>query len=608
MIPGLQKLFDILESRCIMCGFSEITVYQYRQIAEHLSSYMEDVSASSYSSKVGQDFLNSLLPEDCRAYAKKTMAEVLIDKLDDTLDKNACWLHSFCFNSYKLHSSSLKQLYDRMCSLMTKYGYGKTHLQYASRCVNCIDVYMLSEQIEQYSPETGQTFLKWMRTGSRLTESNFNRRYVRIVNVLDDLSESRYPWLRVMHYYEPDNTWLAEAAARLKIQYEENDYSKICWERARKILTAMDYYATLHSLEGYSENLCDEFSGWYLASRPGLKSKENIRATISQIEDVLHSGEIMPIHHNPAVEQPVQEGFREVFEHYIEYCRDKGNSEATIFGKKLYIRRFFNYLETQGCTDISGLAHDLVIGFCSLDPGAKSGGVREFLKYSFMEGYLSRDYSLLVRSRKTRYPVPPYYTKEERQLLEAAPDTRTAIGKRDRAIILLVNRLGIRRGDVCRLTVENIDLACRRISFIQYKTGRPVTLPIPDDVLDALHDYIDNGRPESASSILFLENCAPHCALMSKAIYHIYQKYLRETGIETEGRKHGPHAFRASIATSMVNNGLSYEITRQVLGHHDRNVIRHYVSLDIEKLRTCSLEAHPASGLYLEFLKKGDFR
>ena len=68
-------------------------------------------------------------------------------------------------------------------------------------------------------------------------------------------------------------------------------------------------------------------------------------------------------------------------------------------------------------------------------------------------------------------------------------------------------------------------------------------------------------------------------------------------GIDTSGKKHGPHAFRSSMASSMVNDGGSYEIARRILGHSDPNVIKHYARTDIENLRLCSIDPPAPSGL-----------
>ena len=80
---------------------------------------------------------------------------------------------------------------------------------------------------------------------------------------------------------------------------------------------------------------------------------------------------------------------------------------------------------------------------------------------------------------------------------------------------------------------------------------------------------------------------------------------FRIAGVNVEGRKHGPHVFRSSLASSMVNDGYPYETVRTVLGHTDPRAITHYAKLDIEKLRVCAIPVPPPSGKFKSFLKGG---
>lgn len=65
------------------------------------------------------------------------------------------------------------------------------------------------------------------------------------------------------------------------------------------------------------------------------------------------------------------------------------------------------------------------------------------------------------------------------------------------------------------------------------------------------------------------------------------------------------HSLRASLASSMVNDGISYETVRKVLGHDSPNAIRHYARLDIQMLRHCALACPAPSGTLHQFLKGG---
>lgn len=76
-------------------------------------------------------------------------------------------------------------------------------------------------------------------------------------------------------------------------------------------------------------------------------------------------------------------------------------------------------------------------------------------------------------------------------------------------------------------------------------------------------------------------------------------KYIRLGKIDPGSRKHGPHALRSSLASSMINNETPYETVRKILGHSS---IKHYAKIDVEKLRKYSLEPPTPTGEFLNFL------
>ena len=81
--------------------------------------------------------------------------------------------------------------------------------------------------------------------------------------------------------------------------------------------------------------------------------------------------------------------------------------------------------------------------------------------------------------------------------------------------------------------------------------------------------------------------------------------YFCKAGIDTTAKKHGPHVFRSSLASSVINGDIPYESVRKVLGHSDPDAIKHYARLDIEKLRECAIKVPEPTGTFLAFLNGG---
>ena len=97
-------------------------------------------------------------------------------------------------------------------------------------------------------------------------------------------------------------------------------------------------------------------------------------------------------------------------------------------------------------------------------------------------------------SKKSK--IPSVWTTEELQELLHAVDRSSPIGKRDYAMILMACILGLRVSDIKNLRFGNFDWSNKKISMIQHKTHKPLSLPIPDAVGWAVIDYIKNGRPK----------------------------------------------------------------------------------------------------------------
>ena len=168
-------------------------------------------------------------------------------------------------------------------------------------------------------------------------------------------------------------------------------------------------------------------------------------------------------------------------------------------------------------------------------------------------------------------------------------------------MILLATRMGLRAGDIAKLRLDEIDFSTGYLHFIQEKTLVPLTLQMPAEVNQAIRKHLDN-QTNNSDGYVFHSLSAPYGRVTPSIIRHAVNRYLIIAGVDIAGKKHGPHALRSSMASSMVNDGASYETVRRILGHTDPDVIKHYARSDIANLRLCSIEPPPPSGLFKEYL------
>ena len=161
---------------------------------------------------------------------------------------------------------------------------------------------------------------------------------------------------------------------------------------------------------------------------------------------------------------------------------------------------------------------------------------------------------------------------------------------RDAAIIKLGFHTGIRACDVIKLKLSDIDWDMETISFIQSKTGNPITFPLTTDVGNSIAEYLTNERPKVASPFLFLSTLPPFNPLTGHAAcYYITKNVFELAGIKKQGRIFGMHMLRHNAASSMVQNGVPIETISAILGHSDSNSTGIYITTDEKRLKDCVL-------------------
>ena len=287
---------------------------------------------------------------------------------------------------------------------------------------------------------------------------------------------------------------------------------------------------------------------------------------------------------------------------YLDKCKRDGNKEWTIAAKKRTCILFLGFIEKAGCASLSDLDASLVsqalLIYANKDNYSR---VRMFLRFLAEDGVTKTDLSRIVPHHKKPVPIPSTYAPEEIVRIEKAVDTSTDTGRRDLAIIRLASRMGLRSGDIAGLRFSNVDFDTGIIHIVQQKTGVPLTLEMPEPVSEALLSYL-NHTGVSEDGYIFHSMTAPYERITTSIIRHAVSNAFSAAGINTRGKKHGPHSFRSSLASSMVNDGSSYEMTRRILGHTDPNVIKRYAKADIENLRLCAIEPPKPSGIFEDYL------
>lgn len=180
--------------------------------------------------------------------------------------------------------------------------------------------------------------------------------------------------------------------------------------------------------------------------------------------------------------------------------------------------------------------------------------------------------------------LPRYFSEADVERLIASCDLSSEAGKRDRAILLLLARLGLRAGDIVSLRLQDIDWKGAWI-HVSGKSRRDARLPLSKEVGRAIVSYLKEGRPKTDSDAVFVRSRAPFCALASHcAVSVLVDRAIQRAGIKRPSRG-AAHLLRHSIACSMLRHGASLQDISTLLRHSCIETTQIYAKVDVESLR-----------------------
>jgi len=211
--------------------------------------------------------------------------------------------------------------------------------------------------------------------------------------------------------------------------------------------------------------------------------------------------------------------------------------------------------------------------------------LRSFLHYARYRGDITYDLAAAVPTvaNWSMTSIPRAIPAEAVRRLLTSINRRTAIGRRDYTILLVLARLGLRAGEVVGLELEDIDWSAGSLSVLG-KGDQRCTLPLPADVGGAIAASLRHGRPRSTSRRIFLRAKAPIRGLLGpQAISSLVRHSLIRAGIEAPTQ--GAHQFRRALATEMLRHGASLTEIGEVLRHRNPQTTMIYTKVDLNSLR-----------------------
>lgn len=293
----------------------------------------------------------------------------------------------------------------------------------------------------------------------------------------------------------------------------------------------------------------------------------------------------------PGQVTPVAEGpLEELLVVYRIFLVEERALAATTVARYGVTARWFLSLCGWSASEVAAVTAEQVYSFVLAECPPRSVGLaknivcelRSLLRFLFVTGRVPSDLSPVVPAvagwRGSALPKALDATVVA-QLL-ASCDRGTATGRRDRAVLVLLSRVGLRAGEVAGLTLDDLDWSAGEM-VIRGKGSREERLPLPVDVGETIVGYLRDGRPRSAERALFLGVRAPHRAMTHGAVSAVVGEACRRAGVPPVGS----HRLRHTVATELLSAGAGLSEVGQLLRHRSADTTVIYANVNVNALR-----------------------
>ena len=380
----------------------------------------------------------------------------------------------------------------------------------------------------------------------------------------------------------------------LKQLLQENNYTPATirfyereWNKIQCFLTE-EYGNTGYDMERGLKYLENQY-GFITKYNDGTLSQQRV-----QLLRVVHMLEDYRLH-----QVLTRRYYSAAFMDYTGFLNSTELSDSTVGHYKSISMVFMDYLQQRKIESAENITMDTCNSYLKTLSGYSFKtieqnvcGIRHFLRFLYSAGILAVDYAenIHMPAVSKSAKIPSAWKLDELKAMLAVIDRNSPIGKRDYAMILLACVLGLRIGDIKNLRFQNFSWEDKKLSLIQHKTHKPLTLPIPDAVGWAVIDYIKNGRPRYyETDHVFLKHMPPFDPIGNEN--HMQQqlvRYMRKAGIDQRTKKHsGFHSLRHSAGSMLLEMETPLPVITDILGHTASDVTAVYLKTDLKKLAEC---------------------
>ena len=218
---------------------------------------------------------------------------------------------------------------------------------------------------------------------------------------------------------------------------------------------------------------------------------------------------------------------------------------------------------------------------------------RGFYRFLVATGRLATSPADDLRPPRAWKALPRYLSADEVDMLIAQPDTTTARGLRDRAMIELLYATGMRVSELVSLRPADLNLEASYLTCTG-KGDKQRIVPIGDEAARWVRRYTHDARAtllgRRSSPRLFVNARGGGDALTRVGFWKIMKGYVRQAGLRSSP---SPHTLRHSFATHLLERGADLRAIQMMLGHADLSTTQIYTHVLEQRLRTIYDRFHP---------------
>ena len=388
-------------------------------------------------------------------------------------------------------------------------------------------------------------------------------------------------------------------AAEFLSKLGRQQYSGLVIKKNMHDLTNYFLFIEINHLEFSQQSI-----GLWLESSPRNATWERKRHTLTLFADYISSGSINK--ESCYTWQPLQidnlPGWsRDIIAGFVTERQREGLAYATLKLCRLAGCRFFSFLDSKGICGPGGITPELVKEFHNTDRHTTAMGkntygikIRQLLIYMAEKNLVPQNLFLAISTQcaPCQNIVNVMSEEMESAVYKYRACATTPLELRNIAIIMLGLRMGLRAADIVNLKTGDFRWQNQVVTFVQKKTGKPITIPIPADVGNSVHKYIMEGRPQSGTQgdgYVFIRHRAPYSGMKTiQACRYALKKVLSAYGLELPPGEEF-HITRKTFATRLLTSKNSFDDISNALGHSVPKSAEVYLARDEEGMRLCPL-------------------